>query len=222
MNPRFGQSKPVAFTLLELLVVIAIIAILAVMLLPTVGHKQPATRMVCISNQKQVALGLSLFNSDHHDTFPWQASVTNGGTLETSSNGDVVPCYAAVTNYIHYPSIFLCRTDKTRSVVLPGATLSRTNVSYFMNLDATLTNSPSHAVLTGDRHLEVNRKSVAPGLFALSTNQTIAWTSELHPSSRTPGGGLSFVDGHVEWTSQKTLPKIISRQTMPAIRLAVP
>jgi len=62
------SKRSTAFTLIELLVVIAIIAILVAMLLPALkGAKDMAKSALCMSNQKQLTTGLSLYSSDFSD-----------------------------------------------------------------------------------------------------------------------------------------------------------
>jgi prepilin-type N-terminal cleavage/methylation domain-containing protein/prepilin-type processing-associated H-X9-DG protein len=82
-------SKPAnpAFTLIELLVVIAIIAILAAMLLPALSKaKAKAHNIQCVSNLKQVLLGITLFAGDNDDRLPYNTmqdgSPNVGKTLE--------------------------------------------------------------------------------------------------------------------------------------------
>jgi len=58
-----------AFTLIELLVVIAIIAILAAILFPVFASAKAAAKgAACLSNQRQLGIGLSMYMGDYDDT----------------------------------------------------------------------------------------------------------------------------------------------------------
>jgi len=59
------------FTLIELLVVIAIIAILAAILFPVFARaREKARQTACLSNAKQIALGVMMYAQDYDELLP--------------------------------------------------------------------------------------------------------------------------------------------------------
>mgnify|MGYP000913741344 CR=1 FL=1 len=70
-----------AFTLIELLVVIAIISILASILFPVFARaRENARRTSCLSNLKQIGLGMMQYVQDYDETYSPAYSVNEGAT----------------------------------------------------------------------------------------------------------------------------------------------
>lgn len=66
------SSKPEAFTLIELLVVVAIIAALISILLPSLNKaRETARRVLCGSNQRQIAISMTSYSIANRDAYPY-------------------------------------------------------------------------------------------------------------------------------------------------------
>lgn len=88
--------KRKGFTLIELLVVIAIIAILAAILFPVFAQaREKARQITCVSNMKQLALGVIMYSEDYDEVMP--NAVDNGCeyNVETDCGGTATNPYPA-------------------------------------------------------------------------------------------------------------------------------
>jgi len=81
MSLKNRASRPGAgFTLIELLVVIAIIAILAAILFPVFAQaREKARAATCLSNEKQIGLGIMMYVQDYDETAPLKRVSGVGG-----------------------------------------------------------------------------------------------------------------------------------------------
>ena len=87
---RRRQAKA-TFTLIELLVVIAIIAILASMLLPALKKaRETAKQISCISNVKQLVLGIAAYADDFNGYLPYGEDNEPGAFYDTRPWGILV------------------------------------------------------------------------------------------------------------------------------------
>lgn len=110
-----------AFTLIELLVVIAIIAILAAILFPVFAQaKEQAKKTQCLSNTKQIALGLYMYTNDYDDYFPqtsWEqdpAGFMNGIAYNPANPAGTYQIHWSylIQPYIKNWNIYVCPSDQ--------------------------------------------------------------------------------------------------------------
>lgn len=106
-GPRVRRA---GFTLIELLVVIAIIAILASMLFPTFSRaREQARKSVCISNLRQIGLGVLQYTQDYDERYPsgypfWGTTALFPGMNDRDSLVNVVNPYIKSTQIWACPS----------------------------------------------------------------------------------------------------------------------
>src|SRR5207249_4208542 len=108
-----------AFTLIELLVVIAIIAILAAILFPVFAQARDKARQAsCLSNAKQLGLGLTMYVQDYDESFYWQAAWDEERELGSGSWGPSFKSYirwpTAILPYVKSKGVYKCPSDKIK------------------------------------------------------------------------------------------------------------
>ena len=115
------------FTLIELLVVIAIIAILAAILFPVFAQAREKARAIsCLSNMKQLGLGLIQYQQDADEQGPCGIDAYGRG------NGWVDQMYP----YVKSVNVFHCPDDSS-------VTVNNGGISYGMNANLAVNNSPN-------------------------------------------------------------------------------
>ncbi len=78
------MMKSRAFTLIELLVVIAIIALLIALLLPSLAQtREVARRTVCLSNQRQMAIAVTVYAMENREQLPTHHPPASTGMTTT-------------------------------------------------------------------------------------------------------------------------------------------
>lgn len=114
------------FTLIELLVVIAIIAILAAILFPVFAQaRMKAKTAACLSNTKQMGMGLSIYADDYDGSFPKTWILVPGDPAVTPDQVPISGIPSAVTwadklsGYVKSKAMFAC-PSRPRAGQTPG------------------------------------------------------------------------------------------------------
>jgi hypothetical protein len=156
---------------------------------------------------KQISISFRIWEGDNNDKYPTQLSSAEGGVRELGATGTVAAVFQVMSNELATPKVLICPAD-TNGCYADNfcVNFGRTNVSYFVGLDATDENTNS--ILVGDDNLAIKGEPVKPGVFELSSNARVAWTSERHHFS----GYVGLVDGSVYTLTNSELAGVITKQ----------
>jgi len=105
--------KHKAFTLIELLVVIAIIAILAAILFPVFSQARASARRTnCLSNMKQLTLGMLQYVQDYDERFPsWNWGFFCNGGNQGLPRDSAAFWTMAIYPYVKNDGVYQCPDD---------------------------------------------------------------------------------------------------------------
>jgi hypothetical protein len=123
------------------------------MLFPAITKaKSRAQQINCVNNLKQVGLAFKIWALDNQDSFPFNVSTNNGGTLEWCApdadgfDKNAFRHLMAMSNELSTPKILVCPED-TKTPSIDWQTLAPSNVSYWVRSGTNITDATPTQVL---------------------------------------------------------------------------
>jgi len=214
-----GRSGPGRFeralTVSELLVLVAVIALLVWVLGPK-AFEPVRTRIRtenCARQLRSIGVAFRLYAGDYGNLFP--TALMHDDLWLTNCEDALVSAWRRLSNELATPRLLVCPGD-TRFAAVSFESMTRSNLSYFMSIDA----SPAapQMLLAGDRNISSNGVQIGPGFFDPGTNCILTTTKELHRGVAC----LLFVDSSVTRYRPSNQPERGPFLTIATNRLAIP
>ena len=216
-----------AFTLIELLVVIAIIAILAAILFPVFARaRENARRSSCMSNLKQIALGIMQYTQDYDEKLPLMMTRPSGSG-SFLPNTDEHGWSEYVQPYLKSLQIYQCPSDPYPPAAAGDNGYGYTDygmnnfctlsscVTYTTGVSLSSFETPALSVMLfelGDGYAangyggcsDYNCSPDSSGLaLAISSTNNGHYNALIHLG----GENVAFADGHVKWMKASSATK---------------
>ena len=195
------------FTLIELLVVIAIIAILAAILFPVFAQAREAARKTaCLSNGKQMALGMSMYSQDYDEMLP------RGWTSTGGPNNGARDWKDDIQPYVKNKPVFNC---PSRIMQYPGYGY---NVYLATGTGAALAQIQwvSKQILVADvREATTGCNCAVDRVFPIGCKFSNGDT-RFGAEARHQGGFTGvFADGHAKWLKDSRYTDVLPANSAP-------
>ena len=227
------MAKRSGFTLLEFLVVIACIAIVGAVIFPVfASHPERPRRNACLTNVKQLALGVMQYAQDYDERFP------NSGFAVVKVKGNPPPAltyraeepangwYDAVYSYVKNSRIYYCPSDESKERIgYPAPAQAEEFASSFTlnkwtatGLETATVKNPAEFVLLAERNNETQAANgsylFAPWKWSKDAEGPQI-TQDLALTRHNSGSIVGFSDGHAKWFNPA---RITEMQTSGAFR----